>query len=113
MRRLSEPSHLDLCCLQKPIIIACGSERVKARNTVTDESKLLSAAVLCLVLTFTTLWANLEDKLMAFFPRKQDDISYELIPLETICMKCQNLFSGEKKKFLNENVVCWNGYAEW
>ena len=22
-------SHLDLCCLQKPIIIACGSERVK------------------------------------------------------------------------------------
>ena len=23
-----EPSHLDLCCLQKPIIIACGSERV-------------------------------------------------------------------------------------
>ena len=28
MRRL-ELSHLDLCCLQKPIIIACGSERVK------------------------------------------------------------------------------------
>ena len=25
-----EPSHLDLCCLPKPIIIACGSERVKA-----------------------------------------------------------------------------------
>ena len=24
-----EPSHLDICCLQKPIIIACGSERVK------------------------------------------------------------------------------------
>ena len=23
-----EPSHLDLCCLQKPVIIACGSERV-------------------------------------------------------------------------------------
>ena len=23
-----EPSHLDLCCLQKPNIIACGSERV-------------------------------------------------------------------------------------
>ena len=27
MRRLIELSHLDLCCLQKPIIIACGSER--------------------------------------------------------------------------------------
>ena len=24
-----EPSHLDLCCLQKPVIIACGRERVK------------------------------------------------------------------------------------
>ena len=24
-----EPSHLDLSCLQTPIIIACGSERVK------------------------------------------------------------------------------------
>ena len=26
---LDETAHLDLCCLQKPIIIACGSERVK------------------------------------------------------------------------------------
>ena len=32
MRRLIEPSHLDLCCLQKPIIIACGSERVKVNQ---------------------------------------------------------------------------------
>ena len=23
-----DPSHLDLCCLQKTIIIVCGSERV-------------------------------------------------------------------------------------
>ena len=29
-----EPSHLDLCCLQKPIIISYGSERVKAQQTV-------------------------------------------------------------------------------
>ena len=29
MRRLTEPSHLDLCCLQKPFIIDCGSETVK------------------------------------------------------------------------------------
>ena len=28
-----EPSHLDLCCLQKPIIIACGTERVIGENT--------------------------------------------------------------------------------
>ena len=30
LMRRHEPSHLDLCCLQKPIIIACGSERVNA-----------------------------------------------------------------------------------
>ena len=29
-----EPSHLDLCCLQKPIIIAYGSERVKEKRLV-------------------------------------------------------------------------------
>ena len=27
-----EPSHLDLRCLQKPIIIACGNERVKSEH---------------------------------------------------------------------------------
>ena len=33
-----EPSHLDLCCLQKPIIINCGSERVKVlREIVADD----------------------------------------------------------------------------
>ena len=26
-----ETAHLDLCCLQKPIIIACGSVRVKEK----------------------------------------------------------------------------------
>ena len=26
------------------------------------------------------------------------DFSYKLSPVETICMKCQRLFSGEKKK---------------
>ena len=25
-----EPSHLDLCCLQKPVFIACGGERVNS-----------------------------------------------------------------------------------
>ena len=29
-----EPSHLDLHCLQKPIVIACGSERVNAMSTL-------------------------------------------------------------------------------
>ena len=29
-----EPSQLDLHCLQKPIIIACGSERVKQEHVL-------------------------------------------------------------------------------
>ena len=32
MRRLIEPSHLDLCCLQKVVIIACDSERVNSSS---------------------------------------------------------------------------------
>ena len=33
-----------------------------------------------------------------FFPEKRIDISCKLLPLETLCMKCQILFSEEKKK---------------
>ena len=33
-----EPSHLDLRCLQKPVIISCGSERVK--HAAADPVKL-------------------------------------------------------------------------
>ena len=29
-----EPSHLDLCCLQKSIIVACGSERVNDTSVI-------------------------------------------------------------------------------
>ena len=48
------------------------------------------------VLTFTTLLANSpDDKLIFFFlfcQTTEFDISCKLSPLETICMKCQNLF---------------------
>ena len=33
-----------------------------------------------------------------FFQKTGSDISCKLSPVETICMKCQNLFSGENKK---------------
>ena len=36
----SEPSHLDLCCMQKPVIIACGSELIVLK--LNDTSTLLS-----------------------------------------------------------------------
>ena len=55
-----------------------------------------------LELTFTTLLAiSGDDKLVIFsyFSQKTGfDISCESSPKETICMKCQNLFSGKKKK---------------
>ena len=45
-----ETSHLDLYCLQKPIIIACGKERVKAKEIITSLRFLLD---LCLFLIVT------------------------------------------------------------
>ena len=51
---------------------------------------------------YHSLWANsADDKLMMFsyFSQKTgSDISCKLSPLETICMKCQNQFSGKNKK---------------
>ena len=41
-----------------------------------------------------------------FFSRKYFDISCTLSPEETMCMKCQSLFSGENKKKY-QFVVCW------
>ena len=34
-----EPSHLDLCCLQKPIIIACGSKSLLLLPVAVKELK--------------------------------------------------------------------------
>ena len=31
----------------------------------------------------------------------------QIVSLETICIKCQNLFSGENKKKCHQFVVCW------
>ena len=36
-----EPSHLDLHCLQKPVIIACGNERVTIANMSTVHVRVL------------------------------------------------------------------------
>ena len=42
-----------------------------------------------------------------FFSHKTGSgIACKLYPLETICMKCQNLFSGEKKKTKYQVDVC-------
>ena len=53
-------------------------------------------------LTFATPLANsADDRLMIFFLFSQKtgfDISCKLSPVEAICLKCQNLFPGKKKK---------------
>ena len=46
-----------------------------------------------------------DDKLVIFFlffPKTGFDISCKLSPMETICMKCQNLFSGKNKKNISK-----------
>ena len=55
------------------------------------------------LLTFTTLWANsADDKLIISLFRQENRIwhSMQIVSngMETICMKCQNLFSGKNKK---------------
>ena len=49
-------------------------------------------------LTHSTLGKNFSRHFEIFFSKKKIgfDISCKLSPLETICIKCQSLFSGEK-----------------
>ena len=55
--------------------------------------------------TFTTLWANSADNILmtSYFSQKTGfDISSKQSPLETICMKNQNLFSVKNKKNISK-----------
>ena len=48
-------------------------------------------------LTFTILWAySADDKLICFLVKIGFDISHELSPNGTMCMKCWSPFSGKK-----------------
>ena len=50
---------------------------------------------------------------MSYFSQKTGfDISCKLSPFESICTKCQELFSGKNKIFFFQNVVCWRFYPE-
>ena len=74
MRRLIEPSHLDLCCLQKPIIIAYGSERVNKmpyfRSKIREIYFKMSSSDKCIVegkgCTFRDIRDNCEMTLSEF-----------------------------------------------
>ena len=61
-------------------------------------------------LLFSTLTANsIGDKLIIVFfffsPKRGFDISSKLSPLETICVKCQILYSGKIRHFMH----CYSG----
>ena len=47
-------------------------------------------------------------KYFSYFSQKTGfDFSCTLSPQETMCMKCQSLFSGKNKKKYHQFVVCW------
>ena len=63
-------------------------------------------------LNLITVWANsADDKFIIFFlffSANSFDISCILSPKETICIKCQNLFSEKKKKKKNKKKIFQN-----
>ena len=66
-------------------------------------------------LTLTVQWTNSADnkqhlKIFSYFSNKIGSEPHANCPKETICMKCQILFSGKKKKKNISDVVDWNFY---
>ena len=62
-----------------------------------------------LFLALSTLWANSADDAMKIFflfsLKIGFGISCKLSPMETICMKCQTLFSEKQKRKIFQNVI--------
>ena len=123
MRRLIMNPHLDLRCLQKPIIVACGNERVKRYNIKADigiHSPPAHPLVNRPEIQFDSLSRFNQYRFLGdlsrrqidyaffflFFPENRLDFSCNLSPQEKICMKCQTLFSRKKSNKNNQNVVC-------
>ena len=48
------------------------------------------------ILTFTTLWNRQQVEIFVFIPENKIGIFCKLSPKETICKKCQILFSEKK-----------------
>ena len=90
---LKKPTDLDLHCLQGRVHLGSAGQG----------------------LTFTTLLVNSANDIsiifFLIFPRKLALILHANCLLRRqFYMKCQSVFSGEKKKI--QNVVCWNFYPE-
>ena len=91
-------------------IVVIGSLRVKSGGGLASDPqkrhdfKSIATYIPNCVCYHNILWANLaDDKLILFFLSVQKidfDISKKKIPKETICMKCQTLFSGKLSKLI-------------
>ena len=58
-------------------------------------------------LTYQSLGKFSRRQIDIFSQAIEFDVSCKLSPQETICMKCQSLFSGGKSKKIFQSVVCW------
>ena len=98
----SAASDLGLHCLSITLLGVSPLQWAKGKKPVlfTSQAKL----------TITNHCADSpNDKLLIFFLFSQKtgfDISCKLSPMETICMKCQYLFSGKKIRKIYQNVIC-------
>ena len=61
-------------------------------------------------LFLSTLWVNAADDIFFFFSENRIWHFMQIVSIETICMKSQNLFSVKnRKKYFNiQYDVCWN-----
>ena len=60
-----EPSHL-LCCLKKPIIIACGSKRVKTMNRLKLHAEVAIIEKFCIKSLQIFLCLKMLDRVAVF-----------------------------------------------
>ena len=60
--------------------------------------------------TLTTLWAYSADNRHTFLIFHKNWV-WHFMEIETVCMKCQNLFSGKIRKIF-QNAVCFNFHWE-
>ena len=71
---------------------------------IKNESDLIFSSLT--LRTLGKIFSGRHIDIFSYFPHKTSfDVSCKLSPLETICMKCQNLFSRKNKK-KNHQLMC-------
>ena len=68
-----------------------------------------------IILSFTTIWTNSTDKLMAFFvffPENRIWHFMQIVSIGDNLHEMSKLFSRKNKKKIFQNVVYWNFYPD-